>query len=365
MVKIKHMVSEGIRGLIPYKPGKPIEELERELGIQGSIKVASNENPVGPSPMAVEAIRNTLTGLNRYPDGNVTILKEKLAGSLGVKPANLIIGNGSNEILELVLRTYLKPGGSVVFSEHAFVVYHLVTKAAGGRGIAVPMDGFKHDLAAMAKAIEPDTCMLFVANPNNPTGTMNTAGEVEALIDAMPDDCILVLDEAYKEYVDDPDYPESIDYIDKRVLVARTFSKLHGLAGLRVGYGVAHENVIEFMNRVRQPFNVNMLAQAAAAAAIGDVEHQEKVRRINREGMKFILDNLKRMELAWVPSVANFVLIDIDRDCNEVFQAMLKKGVIVRSMAEYGYPKHIRVTIGTPEENERFIESLGEVLGRG
>jgi len=364
MIKMEHMVLEGIRGIVPYKPGKPIEELERELGIKDSIKIASNENPVGPSPKAIEAIRNSLEALNRYPDGNVTILKDKLAAHLGVKPSNLVIGNGSNELLELALRTYLKPGGSVVFSEHAFVVYQLVTQAAGGRGIAVPMKGFTHDLEAMIRAIRPDTCMLFVANPNNPTGTMNTAEEVEALIGAMPDNCLLVLDEAYKEYVEDARYPDSVKYIDRRVVVTRTFSKLHGLAGLRVGYGIADESITDYMNRVRQPFNVNMLAQVAAAAAIDDLEHQEKARRINREGMAFITKSLEKMDLTWAPSVTNFVLINVERDSNEVFQALLRKGVIVRPMAEYKYPRHIRVTIGMPEENERFIRSLGEVLGR-
>lgn len=364
MVKMEHMTPEGIRELVPYKPGKPIEDVERELGITGSLKIASNENPIGPSPMAVEAIKKALGNLHRYPDGNATLLKDKLAKSLGVKPSNLIIGNGSNEILELALRTYLKPGGSVVFSEHAFVVYQLVTKAAGGRGIAVPMNGFTHDLNAMAKAIQKDTSLVFVANPNNPTGTMNTASEVEALIDALPENCMLVLDEAYKEYVEDASYPESLKYIDRRVLVARTFSKLHGLAGLRVGYGVADENVVDYMNRVRQPFNVNMLGQIAATAAIDDVAHQQNARRINREGMNYILGELKKMELAWVPSVANFVLINVERDSNEVFQAMLRKGVIVRPMAEYKYPTHIRVTIARAEENERFIRSLKEVLGR-
>lgn len=364
MIKMEHMVSEGIRGIVPYKPGKPMDELERELGIKGSIKIASNENPIGPSPKAMEAIKNTLASLNRYPDGNATVLKDKLSKHLGVKPSNLVIGNGSNEILELVLRTYLKPGGTVVFSEHAFVVYQLVTQASGGRGIAVPMRGFTHDLEAMARAIRPDTCMVFVANPNNPTGTMNTATEVEALINALPENCLLMLDEAYNEYVEDPKYPESIRYIDRRVVVARTFSKLHGLAGLRVGYGIADESVTDYMNRVRQPFNVNMLAQVAAAAAIDDVEHQEKARRWNREGMAYILGALEKMGLTWVPSVTNFVLINVERDSNEIFQALLRKGVIVRPMAEYNYPKYIRVTIGTPAENERFIRSLGEVLGR-
>lgn len=364
MSKVDEMVSEGIKRLVPYKPGKPIEELERELGIVGSIKIASNENPIGPSPKALEAIKGALNNLHRYPDGNATLLKDKLAQKLGVKPSNLIIGNGSNEILELVLRTFLKPGGSVVYSEHAFVVYPLVTQAAGGKGIAVPMKGFTHDLDAMAKAIRDDTCLVFVANPNNPTGTMNTREEVERLIDALPDHCLLVLDEAYKEFVEDPAYPESIQYINRNVLVARTFSKLYGLAGLRVGYGVSNESVIDYMNRVRQPFNVNMLAQVAAMAALDDVEHQEKVKKNNREGMAFVLNALRRMELTWVPSVANFVLVNVEKEGSEVFQALLRKGVIVRPMAEYGYPTYIRVTIGTPEENERFIKSLGEVLGR-
>jgi len=356
------IVHEGIRGLVPYKPGKPIEELERELGITDSIKVASNENPVGPSPKALEAIKNALKNIHRYPDGNATALKDNLAGKLGVKPENLIIGNGSNEILELVLRTYLGPGESVVFSEHAFVVYMLVTKAAGGRGISVPMKGFTHDLDAMARAIEKDTRLVFVANPNNPTGTFNTKDEVERLIDALPERCILVLDEAYAEYVEDPSYPDSLQYLDRPVLVARTFSKLHGLAGLRAGYGVAHESVIEYMNRVRQPFNVNALAQVAANAALDDMEHQETARKVNREGKRMLEDGLKALNLEWVPTVTNFLLINVRRPAGEVFEKMLPKGVIVRAMTEYGYPEHIRVTIGTREQNEKFLKCLAEVL---
>ena len=362
--KLEDMVSEGIKGLIPYKPGKPIEDLERELGIKDSIKIASNENPVGPSPKAVEAVNAALANLHRYPDGNATVLKETLAAEIDVKPSNLIIGNGSNEILELALRTYLEPGASVVVSEHAFVVYQLVTRAAGGKLVSVPMKGFTHDLEAMAKAITPDTRLVFVANPNNPTGTFNTTAEVEALIDAMPEKCILVLDEAYAEYVEDPSYPNSLKYLDRPVLVARTFSKLHGLAGLRIGFGASHEDIVQYMNRVRQPFNANVLAQIAATAAIGDVEHQELARSVNREGMKFIMDSLKAMDLTWIPSVANFLLINVERPGDEVFKSLLPKGVIVRAMAEYGYPEYIRVTIGTREQNEKFIKSLAEVLDR-
>jgi len=361
---IEEMVGEGIKGLIPYKPGKPMEELERELGITDSVKVASNENPIGPSPKAVEAIKEALSNLNRYPDGNATVLKDRLAEKLGVKPTNLIIGNGSNEILELMLRTYLGPGESVVFSEHAFVVYMLVTRAAGGRGIAVPMKGFTHDLEAIAKAIEPDTRLVFVANPNNPTGTFNTGEEVEALIDALPDKCLLVIDEAYVEYVQDPSYPDSLKYLDRPVLIARTFSKLHGLAGLRIGYGVANERIIEYMNRVRQPFNVNAIAQIAATAALDDTEHRKLVIETNKVGMAFVKEKLKAMDLTWVPSVANFLLINVERPGMEVFQKLLPKGVIVRAMTEYGYPEYIRVTIGTREENVKFIKTLGEVLGR-
>ncbi len=358
------MVHDGIKGLVPYKPGKPIEELERELGITDSIKIASNENPVGPSPKAVEAIKNALKDLHRYPDGNATVLKDNLAGKLGVKPENLIIGNGSNEILELVLRTYMGPDESVVFSEHAFVVYMLVTKAAGGRGISVPMKGFTHDLDAMANAIEKDTRLVFVANPNNPTGTFNTKEEVEKLIDALPEKCILVLDEAYAEYVEDPSYPDSLQYLDKPVLIARTFSKLHGLAGVRVGYGVAHSSIVEYMNRVRQPFNVNALAQAAANTALDDTEHQEMARKVNREGKKMLEKGLKTLGLDWVPTATNFLLVNVAQPAQETFEKMLPKGVIVRAMAEYGYPEHIRVTIGTKEQNEKFLRSLAEVLGR-
>lgn len=362
--KLEDIVSQGIKGLVPYRPGKPIEDLERELGIRDTIKIASNENPVGPSPKAVEAAQKALPNLHRYPDGNATALKDRLSKHLGVKPANLIIGNGSNEILELALRTFLGRDGTVVVSEHAFVVYQLVTRAAGGTAKSVPMKGFTHDLEAMAKAIDSNTRLVVVANPNNPTGTFNTAAEVEALIGAMPKGCILVLDEAYAEYVTDPSYPNSIKYIDQPVIVARTFSKLYGLAGLRIGYGVACEDIVQYMNRVRQPFNANTLAQIAATVAIDDVEHQKLARKVNSDGMSFITETLKAMDLTWVPSVANFVLIDVERNGEEVFQKLLPKGVIVRPMGEYNYPEFIRVTIGTKEQNVKFLKALAEVLGR-
>lgn len=356
------LVNDNIERLIPYKPGKPIEDVERELGISGSVKLASNENPVGPSPKALEAITRALKGLNRYPDGNATRLKGRLSEHAGVPVECIIVGNGSNEIIELAARTFMRPGEEAVMSEHAFVVYKLIVTAAGGVPCEAPMKGFTHDLKAMCDLVTDNTRLLFIANPNNPTGTFNTSQEIDKLLAKLPDKVIVVLDEAYREYVEDHAYPDSLRYIDKNVITQRTFSKLYGIAGLRVGYGLAKPELVQYMNRIRQPFNVNSLAQAAAAAALDDEEHVEKARKVNRDGMKFLVGEFKRLELDYVPSVANFILVDTGVSSAELFDKLLKKGVIVRAMKEYGFPNHIRVTVGLKEENEKFINALEEVL---
>jgi histidinol-phosphate aminotransferase len=359
-------VPEYIRQLVPYKPGKPIEELERELGISGSIKLASNENPVGPSPAAVEALMQNLQKINLYPDGDCFYLKAALAAHLGVSRDELILGNGSNEIIELCLRAFVLPGDDTVSSTGAFVVYDLATRAMGGRAIQVPMKGYTHDLEAMARAITPKTRIVFVANPNNPTGTMNTEDEVLAFLRAVPPGVLVVFDEAYREYVDREDFPDSLEMLKGRenLIVMRTFSKAYGLAGLRVGYGIAHRETVGVLNKVRQPFNVNLLAQVAALAALKDRAHLKKVLDLCWKERERLENAFERMGLECVPSEANFVLVKVGREGKDVFQALLKKGVIVRAMGEYGFHDTVRVTVGLPDENDRFLRELAAFLGR-
>ncbi len=356
-------VPDWIRTLTAYPPGKPIEEVEREYGISGSIKIASNENPLGPSPKAVEAIRAVLGNLHRYPEGNCYYLRQAVAERFDISPASLIFGNGSNEIIELIIRTFMRPEDDVVMSDQAFVVYRLIVQAAGGRSRAVPLRNFTHDVDAIAAAITPQTRIVFLANPNNPTGTIFFQQDWERFLSAIPPDVIVVMDEAYAEYVDDADYPASLAALKAghNVVILRTFSKIYGLAGLRVGYGIAAPAVVELMDRVRQPFNVNSLGQIAARAALDDVEHVERSRACNREGMDYLKRECARLGLDVVPSWANFLLISVGEGAR-VYEQLLRQGVIVRPMGIYGFPEHVRVTVGTAAENERFVSALGAVL---
>jgi histidinol-phosphate aminotransferase len=361
---LKGLVPEWIRSLSPYPPGMPIEELERELGIQGSIKLASNENPLGPSPKAVAAITAALAGLHRYPDGSAFYLKRRLAERLGVTPDELLVGNGSNEIIELVVRTFLRPREEAVMADQAFVIYRMVVQAAGGLPRVVPLRDFTHDLEAIAEAVTPRTRLVFLANPNNPTGTIFRRPAWEAFLRAVPRHVIVVADDAYAEFVDDPEYPDTIRERgagERPVVTLRTFSKLYGLAGLRVGYAVAPATVIDAIGRVRQPFNVNALALVGALAALDDEEHVRRTLAVNREGMGYLTEAFRSLGLASVPSAANFVLVEVGQG-GRVYQALLREGVIVRPMDAYGFPRHVRVTIGLPEENRRLVEALGRVL---
>lgn len=362
-MKITEQVPEYIRSLIPYEPGKPIEEVEREYGITGSVKLASNENPLGPSPKAVAALREKLAELNLYPDGDCFYLKQKLAAKLGVEADNLIFGNGSNEIIELAVRTFLRPGDEAVMAEQAFVVYELIVQAVGATRKAVPLKNFTHDLAAIADAITDRTRIVFLANPNNPTGTTYRRREWEAFLARISHDVLLIVDEAYFEYVGAPDYPNSLEYhaSDRALLTLRTFSKLYGLAGLRIGYGVGAKDLISLMHRVRQPFNVNAPAQWAALAALDDVDHVQRSLDVNRRGMEYLQDELSRLGLASVPSHANFILVRVGNG-QAVFQQLLRQGVIVRPMGGYKFPDHIRVTIGTAAENQKFVGALERVM---
>lgn len=360
---LKIQVSENIESLVPYPPGKPIEELERELGITGSIKLASNENPLGPSKKAVAAVAKSLANLHRYPDGSCFYLKEKLSNMLGVSQDMLIFGNGSNEIIELLIRAFLKPGDEAIMADPSFAVYPIAVKVVGGVSRLVPLKEMRHDLKEMAKLINPKTKIIFVANPNNPTGTTVSATEFREFMDSVPEDVIVCVDEAYFEFVQDNDFPDAISYIraGRPVLVLRTFSKIYGLAGLRVGYGISHPKVIDYLSRVRQPFNVNSLAQIAAMAALEDSEHLGNTRENNIAGLKYLYKELDSLGFEYVPTETNFFLIKVG-DGKKVYNELLKKGVIVRPMASYGLGDYIRLTVGLPEENERFIKAFAEVV---
>jgi histidinol-phosphate aminotransferase len=356
-------VPEYIRSLIPYEPGKPIEEVEREYGIAHSVKLASNENPLGPSPKALAALRAKLDQLHLYPDGDCFYLKNRLAKKLAVAPENLIFGNGSNEIIELAARTFLRPGDEAVMAEQAFVVYHLIVQAVGGKSKQVPLSNFTHDLNAIAEAVSPQTRMVFLANPNNPTGTIFRRDEWDRFLDKVSAEVLLIVDEAYFEYVQDAGYPDSLKYHaeGRAILTLRTFSKLYGLAGLRIGYGVAPKELISMMQRVRQPFNVNAAAQWAALAALDDVDHVRRSLEVNRQGLEYLQSEFAKLGLAHVPSHGNFILVRVGKG-QEIFQQLLTQGVIVRPMGAYKFPEYVRVTVGTMEENRKFIDALERVI---
>src|SRR5262245_9214717 len=358
---ISKYVPEWVLKLTPYQPGKPIEELEREYGVHDSIKIASNENPLGPSPKAVAAITAALPELHRYPDGDAFYLKKRLSEKLGIDRSRLIIGNGSNELIEMIVRTFMRVGESIVAGKHAFAIYHLCVQAAGGRTITVPHKGFTFDLEAMARAIQPDTRIVFLDNPNNPTGTIYTRSEWETFLRKVSPEVLIVVDEAYFEFVDDPEYPNSLDYQhgDRLLITLRTFSKICGLAGVRCGYGISSPEVIDALNRVRQPFNVNSLALVGTLAALDDDEHIRRTQENNRQGMAYLRQELDRLGLEYAPSWGNFLLVKVGTGA---YQKLLPEGVIIRPMEGYGFPGYARVSIGTPRENERFIAAMEKIL---
>ena len=353
-------VHPDIRSLSPYVPGKPIDELQRELGLARVIKLASNENPLGPSPKALAALSGSQNTLHRYPDGGAYQLRQALAERWKVAGEQLILGNGSDEILGLLARTFLTPGDEAVMADHTFVIYKLEVTAVHAQPVIVPLVNWTHDLDAMAKAITPRTRLLFVCNPNNPTGTMVSADAVKRFMTQVPEDIIVVFDEAYYEYVQDPAYPDTLAYVrqGRNAIVLRTFSKIYGLAGLRIGYGISTPEIIDLLNRVRPPFNANSLAQQAALAALGDDEHVAKSRLVNAAGMEQVGAGLRSLGLIPIPSEANFVYFDCKRDGRQVFDALLREGVIVRHLNG----TMLRVTIGQPEENTAFLQALQKVL---
>jgi histidinol-phosphate aminotransferase len=358
-------LSPFLKTLPVYQPGRPIEEVARELNLPADsiIKVASNENPFGPSPLALAAMQKSLPGINLYPDGNAFYLKQKLAAKLGIETTNLILGNGSNEIIEFVAHALLAPGDDVVVSQFCFAIYPIVAKMFGANLVIVPAKNYGHDLPAMLKAITPKTRIVFVANPNNPTGTLAPREEVIQFVNDVPDDVLLVMDEAYIEFLDD-----AVDLVPlirlgvrKNLILMRTFSKIYGLAGLRIGYGIGNPDLIAALEKTRQPFNINSLAQAAALAAMDDDEHVRKTRANNFAGLDFFRRAFRDLKLEFVPSFANFILVRVGEG-QKVFDAMQKQGVIVRPMGGYQLPEWIRISVGTPEENERSLKVLKSVL---
>jgi histidinol-phosphate aminotransferase len=357
-------IKKSILDLVPYPPGKPIEELTREYGIKQVVKLASNENPLGPSPLALKAIRRVLPQLHRYPDGSGYYLKQALSQFLSLSPDQILLGNGSNEIIELALKTFMKPGSEVISPVPSFLVYEKAVQALGGKNILVPLKRFTIDLEAILARISPRTQIIIINNPNNPTGTIIKKKEWERFLIGVPERILILLDEAYIDFVEEPDCPNGLHYLNSRknLIAFRTFSKAYGLAGLRIGYGLARPELTDYINRVRQPFNVNSLAQAAALGALKDKAFFEKTRTLIRTGKKTIETGLTRMGLSYVPSQANFILIKVPQKAQTVYEAMLKKGIIIRSMKSYGLDDYIRVNMGLPEENKQFLQALKQVL---
>jgi histidinol-phosphate aminotransferase len=347
----------------PYPPGKALEEVERELG-RPAIKLASNENPLGPSPKALEAIRNCLHRVHLYPDGQGYYLRRKLAERHELDMDQIILGAGSTDLIELVAKTFLRAGDEGITSESAFYIYRLAIEEMGAGLVLVPLRDMRFDLAAIARAVTQRTKAIYLGNPNNPTGTWFTAEELDRLLDALPRRLLVVLDEAYYDYVRQPGYSHSLDYVrsGQNILVLRTFSKVHGLAGLRIGYGMGHPDLIEALNRIRSPFNANSVAQAAALAALDDGEHVARSVESNSREMKFVTEELTLLGVRYTPAVGNFLLVDTGRDCEEDFVRLLHEGVIVRPMKLYGFPTSVRVTIGTHSDNEQFLEALRRVV---
>lgn len=365
MTSIWDHANPALRELAVYEPGKPIEETARELGATASeiIKLASNENPLGPSPKAIAAMREALAGAHRYPDGGGYYLREALARKLGLVRGNFILGNGSNEIIEFLAHAFLQPGEEIITSQHAFVAYKLIAAVFGVATIETPSPDYRHHPDAMIDAITPRTRLLFIANPNNPTGTLLSQKEIDRFMSRVPEDVVVVFDEAYFEYVNDP--PDTIRHArdGRNVVVLRTFSKIAGLANARLGYGVARPELIQILNKVRQPFNTNGIAQAGALAALDDQEHLRKTKRVTDEGRAYLQEQFGAMKLPFVPSAANFVLVQVG-EALAVFKALLAKKIIVRALKGYQLPQWIRVSVGTMDQNRQCIAALREILSQ-
>ncbi|MBF0256856.1 MAG: histidinol-phosphate transaminase [Gammaproteobacteria bacterium] len=365
------LATPGVRSLQPYIPGKPIEELERELGISNSLKLASNENPLGSSPLALEAAQRAAAELHLYPDDIGFRLRQRLAAEHGVSADQVLLGAGSSDVISMVVRAFLGPGRNGVFAQHAFAMYPIYTQASGAEcraAVALPADHpdmpYGHDLQSLAAAVDENTRVLFIANPNNPTGTWLNAPELKAFIAALPAEVVVVLDEAYTEYVQQSDFPNGIGWLGEfpNLIVTRTFSKIYGLAGLRVGYGIANPELLAVVSRVRHPFNVGSMGLAAAEAALDDPSFVARSAEVNHLGLRQLESALDQLGLGRIPSVGNFLTLDLGRPATDCYQALLRQGVILRPLANYGMPQHLRVTVGTEEQNARFISALEQVL---
>ena len=361
---MKLSIPENIETLIPYPPGKPLEELEREYGITGSIKLASNENALGPSPKAVAAIRDGLAMLHRYPDGSCHYLATRLARQLGVKPGELVFGNGSNEIIELLVSTFLSPGEEVITSHPTFLVYQKMVQAQGGVNRVVPLKDLRHDLDGIAARVTDRTRLIFLDNPNNPTGTIFSHEEFTAFLAKVPETVIVVLDEAYVDFVEEPRRLDARDYLQgpTPVVALRTFSKAYGLAGLRVGFGIMRAEIAGYLHRLRQPFNVNSLAQIGALACLDDGDHYRATLAMTSDGMAWLHREIAKLGCRPLPSHANFFLVDVGVKGKLLYEKLLSRGVIIRPMDAYGFPEYIRITVGLPEENRRLVTALADAL---
>ncbi len=363
----------GVQSLKPYLPGKPIEELERELGVTNTLKLASNENSMGPSPLAIAAMQHAITKVDLYPDGNGFVLKQKISEKFDVNVNQVILGNGSNDVLDMIARTFLCEGREAIFSEYAFAVYPIATQAVGATArIAKALDAdndenpYGHDLAAMSELISDKTSVIFIANPNNPTGTWLKSDELKQFISKVPENIIVVVDEAYCEYVEASEYPNALQWLNQfpNLIVSRTFSKAYGLAGLRVGYAVCNEQIADLLNRVRHPFNVNTVSMLAATAALDDEVHLQECVEMNTKtkGIKFWRAACQYRGLDYIPTVGNFITIDFEQDAMPIYEGLLREAVIVRPIANYGLPNHLRISISTPEDNQRCLDALDKVM---
>ncbi|MCK0106355.1 histidinol-phosphate transaminase [Marinobacter sp. S0848L] len=365
-VDYQSLAVEGVQALSPYQPGKPIEELAREFGLNPDeiIKLASNENPLGPSEKAMAAARKALEESCLYPDGNGFALKQALASRFGVAMNQITLGNGSNDVLEVIARCFAGPNSEVVFSQYAFAVYPLVAQAIGAKGVSVPAKAWGHDLDAMADAVNERTKLVFVANPNNPTGTVHIADAIEAFLQRIPEQVLVVLDEAYCEYLTGKAFPDGVRLLERfpNLVVCRTFSKAWGLAAMRVGYAFSSPAIADVLNRVRQPFNVNSIALAAAAAVLEDEDYLNRSREVNEAGLRQLAEGFEKIGVPFIPSVGNFIAVEVGQQAAEVYQALLSRGVIVRPVAGYGMPNHLRVSVGLAEENQRFLDALSDAL---
>ncbi|MEE9343908.1 MAG: histidinol-phosphate transaminase [Gammaproteobacteria bacterium] len=367
---IEQYAATGVQALQPYLPGKPISELEREYGVKDIIKLASNENPLGPSPSVVSAIQSALPDLSRYPDGNGFALKASLSDKLDVPIDWITLGNGSNDVLDLVARVFLSPGTEAIYSQYAFAVYPIVTQAVGATGrVSAAHDGSRgpawgHDLEAMLALVSNATRVIFIANPNNPTGTWLKRNELHDFLLQIPDHVVVVIDEAYFEYIEEVEYPNAMRWVDEfsNLLVTRTFSKAYGLAALRIGYAVSQPAIADLLNRVRQPFNANHLALTAARAALSDADHLQRSIMQNRRSLAFFEAELNRLSLNYIPSAGNFICVDVGKQSAEIYEKLLREAVIVRPVANYNMPHHLRVSTGLDAENCRFMDALGQVL---